>query len=185
MTKSIGSGKAAAVRLRIGISSCLLGEKVRYDGGHKKAASLIRALARYVEWVPVCPEQELGLGVPRPAMRLEGSAAAPRLITIESRVDHTQGMARFARRRVGELAALALDGYIFKSNSPSCGTTKVPVVTRGRAVRRGVGIFARQLMSRLPGVPVGEESELADPASRARFLEKARACRRRRELAGR
>jgi uncharacterized protein YbbK (DUF523 family) len=146
--------------------------KVRYDGGDKQDRFLTRTVSRYCEWVPVCPEFEVGLGVPREAMRLEGSLDAPRLMTICTRVDHTQAMASFARRRIRELAALNLDGYIFKRGSPSCGTRGVPVMLAGgrREVRRGVGLFAREFMARLPQVPVEEEGRLADPAVRESFF---------------
>jgi uncharacterized protein YbbK (DUF523 family) len=146
--------------------------KVRYDGGDKKDRFLTRTVSRYCEWIPVCPEFEVGLGVPREAMRLEGSVDAPRLMTIRTRVDHTRAMASFARRRVRELAALDLDGYIFKRGSPSCGTRGVPVIPsgRGKETRRGVGLFAREFMARLPQVPVEEEGRLADPAVRASFF---------------
>src|SRR5262245_15015234 len=97
-------------QLRVGVSACLLGHEVRYDGGHKRDAFLTETLAPYVEWVPVCPELELGLGVPRESIRLEGSARAPRLVGVTSRTDHTAAMARFAARRVGALARLDLSG---------------------------------------------------------------------------
>src|SRR5437867_10025338 len=97
-----------AIPVLVGISQCLLGDNVRYDGGHKRDSVLIEALGRYVEWVPVCPEVEIGLGTPREPMRLVGDLHAPRLITTNTGVDHTNAMTRFAQQRVRELEALNL-----------------------------------------------------------------------------
>src|SRR5438093_8568967 len=116
-----------AIRVRVGISQCLLGENVRYDGGHKLDRMLVETLGRSVEWVPVCPEVEVGLGTPRDPMRLVGDPHAPRLVTINTGVDHTDTMNRFAQQRVRELEALNLSGFIFKSASPSCGIGRVPL----------------------------------------------------------
>src|SRR5438093_12879414 len=111
---------------RVGISQCLLGDNVRYDGGHKRDSVLIEALGRYVEWVPVCPEVEVGLGTPREAMRLVGERQAPRLVTITSGIDRTDAMNRFARQRVRELEALNHSGFVLTHASPSCGRPQVP-----------------------------------------------------------
>ena len=154
-------------RLRIGISRCLVGEQVRHDGGHKRDDVLLDALSRYVEWVPVCPEVEVGLGTPREPMRLAGDPRAPRLITINTGVDHTDAMNRFARQRVRELEALDLSGYIFKADSPSCGIK----------TQEGVGLFARAFMEHFPRIPVEEEGRLHDPQAIKNFLERARAYR--------
>ena len=154
--------------LRIGISQCLLGENVRHDGGHKRDGFLLEALGRQVEWVPVCPEVELGLGTPREPMRLVGDPQAPRLITITTGVDHTDAMNRFARQRVRELEALDLSGYVFKSDSPSCGIGGVSLET---------GLFARVFMAHFPLMPVEEESRLHDAQAVKNFLERVRAYR--------
>src|SRR5512135_523699 len=106
-------------KLKLGISACLLGEKVRYDGGHKLDRYIKETLGKYVDWVPVCPEVEYGLPVPREAMRLVGTASAPRLMTSRTEVDHTDGMRRWAGQRLDELEKEALCGFIFKSRSPS------------------------------------------------------------------
>src|SRR5712692_6111307 len=136
---------------RIGISPCLLGDNVRYDGGHKLDSVLIETLGRYVEWVPVCPEVEVGLGTPREPMRLVGDLDAPRLITINTRVDHTEAMNRFAHHRGRELEALNLSGFVFKSASPSCGTAQVSLFnTQGKETYDGVGLFARAFMAHFP-----------------------------------
>jgi len=158
--------------LRLGISACLLGQAVRYDGGHKRDPFLAETLGRFVEWVPVCPEVELGLGVPREPIRLEGDPAAPRLVGANSRRDLTRAMTRFARARAAELARLDLVGYVFKKDSPSCGLEGVRVHGGGRPRRRGTGLFARALMERLPLLPVEEEGRLRDTALRARFIER-------------
>nr|MBI3613275.1 DUF523 and DUF1722 domain-containing protein [Nitrospirota bacterium] len=159
--------------IRIGISRCLLGEEVRYDGGHKRDSFLADTLGRHVEWVPVCPEVEAGLGTPREAMRLVGSAEAPRLLTIKSGLDHTHMMERFSRHRVRELDAMDLSGYVFKQGSPSCGVERVRVYRdQGMPARNGVGLFARIFQERFPLVPVEEEGRLADPSLRDNFLER-------------
>src|SRR5437867_1578905 len=131
--------------LRLGISACLLGQAVRYDGGHKRDPFLAETLGRFVEWVPVCPEVELGLGVPREPIRLEGDPAAPRLVAAKSRRDLTRAMTRLARARAAELARLDLVGYVFKKDSPSCGMERVRVHGGGRPRRRGTGLFERAL----------------------------------------
>jgi uncharacterized protein YbbK (DUF523 family) len=160
-------------KIRLGISSCLLGEPVRYDGGHKHDAYLTDALGRFVEWIPVCPEVECGLPVPREAMRLEGDPASPRLVAIRTHLDHTERMLAWARRRVEELAAGGLSGFVFKANSPSCGREGVPVYdARGTAQEIGVGLFARLFMERFPHLPVEDEERLHDPALRENFIER-------------
>jgi uncharacterized protein YbgA (DUF1722 family)/uncharacterized protein YbbK (DUF523 family) len=160
-------------RLRVGVSTCLLGEEVRFDGGHKRDPFLTETLGPWVEWVPVCPEVELGLGIPREPIRLEGDAAAPRLVAPKSGRDHTDAMVRLARARVGTLARAGLDGYVLKKDSPSCGMERVRVYgAKGPPLRRGVGIFARALMDRLPLLPVEEEGRLHDPCLRENFVER-------------
>ncbi len=163
----------APEKVRLGISSCLLGEPVRYDGGHKRDAYLVDTLGRFVEWVPVCPEVECGLSVPREAMHLEGDPASPQLVTLRTHVDQTERMLVWARRRVEELAAGGLSGFVFKANSPSCGRECVPVQdARGMAQESGVGLFARTLVDRFPLLPVEDEERLCDPALRENFIER-------------
>jgi uncharacterized protein YbbK (DUF523 family) len=154
---------------RVGISSCLLGQNVRYDGGHKRDPFAAGRLGQLVTLVPVCPEVELGMGVPREPVRLERSARGVRMVGTTSGTDHTAAMKRFARRRVAELEALDLSGYVFKKNSPSCGPRGVPVFgmrTKGR------GLFAEALRDRLPRLPVVDESDLADRAGQEKFLKR-------------
>src|SRR2546426_11459453 len=126
MTRRHGYVQANAMApLRLGISACLLGHEVRYDGGHKRDPLLVETLGRFVEWVPVCPEVELGLGVPREPIRLEGNPAAPRLVAVNSRTDLTAAMRRLAHARAQQLARLDLAGYVLKMDSPSCGMERV------------------------------------------------------------
>ena len=162
--------------LRIGISSCLLGDEVRFDGGHKRDAPLLEAFAPHVEWVRVCPEVEIGMGVPREPVRLVQSGGDLRMIAVHTGTDHTEAMREFAARRVQALAAMDLRGYVLKSDSPSCGLHGVKVfdVNEGDAepVRRGTGLFAAALTSAFPDLPIAEERQLADPASRANFLDR-------------
>src|SRR5205809_7765410 len=162
-----------AIPVLVGISQCLLGDNVRYDGGHKRDSVLIEALGRYVEWVPVCPEVEIGLGTPREPMRLVGDLHAPRLITTNTGVDHTDAMTRFAQQRVRELEALNLSGFVFKSASPSCGIRGVPLFNaQGTETQDGVGLYARAFMEHFPLIPVEEEGQLHDPQALKNFLER-------------
>lgn len=170
-------------KIRLGVSACLLGARVRYDGGEKRADALLRALGDDVEWVPVCPEVELGLGVPRPPIVLVGSRRAPRLVEPESGRDLTVRMRRLARARVRQLARLGLDGFVLKSRSPSCGLRDVPVVGRDGRRRRGRGLFAAELARGARGVAIEEESRLADRRVRARFVARVRAAAQRRASA--
>jgi uncharacterized protein YbgA (DUF1722 family)/uncharacterized protein YbbK (DUF523 family) len=171
-------------RLRLGVSSCLLGEQVRFDGGHKHDRFLTDVLGRYVEWVPVCPELEVGMGVPRESVRLEGDPDAPRMVGVRTGTDHTAAMRRFAAARVRQLAGLDLHGYVFKKGSPSCGMERVKLYgARGMPSRRGRGLFAAAFMQALPLLPVEEEGRLHDPILRENFIERLFAYRRWRDLA--
>ncbi|MCC2641639.1 MAG: uncharacterized protein K0S45_2052 [Nitrospira sp.] len=159
--------------LRIGISRCLLGEAVRFDGGHKRDEFLADLLGRYVEWVPVCPEVEAGLGTPREAMRLVGDPEQPRLVTIKSGQDHTDALETMILNRLPELERLALSGYVFKKDSPSCGVKPVRTYNEhGMPEGKGIGLFARAFMSRFPLIPVEEEERLRDPLLREHFIER-------------
>jgi uncharacterized protein YbbK (DUF523 family)/uncharacterized protein YbgA (DUF1722 family) len=156
------------VRVRVGISACLLGREVRWDGGHRRDPLIARLFGSFVEWVPVCPEVELGLGVPREPIELSGSAVHPRLLGTRSGRDLTGAMDRFARRRVDELARFDLAGYVSKSESPSCGLASARIDGRPGAT----GAFARVLVERLPLLPVEEEARLRDAAIREHFVER-------------
>jgi len=170
-------------KIKLGISSCLLGEKVRFDGGHQWDRFITDTLGNYVEFVAVCPEVESGLSVPREAMRLVGDPAHPRLLTMRTGIDHTERLVTWAHRRVQELAAQDLCGFIFKSKSPSSGMARVNVYNdQGVPGPRGVGIFARIFMERFPGLPVADEGRLYDPALRENFIERLFVLKRWREL---
>jgi len=167
--------------IRIGVSSCLLGAEVRFDGGHRRSDFIVDTLGRFVEFVPVCPEVEIGLGVPRETLRLvRASVAHPiRIVANQSGVDHTQAMNSYARRRVAALAAEELSGYILKKDSPSCGMERVRVYgPSGMPARDGAGLFAAALMKRYPSLPVEEEGRLCDPHLRENFIERVFAYRR-------
>ena len=169
-------------RIRIGISECLLGAKVRYDGGHKHDRYITGTLGRYFEFVPVCPEVGYGLGIPREALRLVGDPSSPRLVAGRSGTDHTEGMLRYARGVVKDLGKENLCGFIFKSDSPTSGMERVRVYTeKGMPAKKGVGVFARVFMEHFPLVPVEEEGRLHDPVLRDNFLERIFSLRRWRE----
>ena len=167
-------------RPRIGISSCLLGDEVRFDGGHKRAASLIAALDPVVDWVRVCPEVELGLGVPREPVQLVKMARGTRMIAVQTRIDHTDAMREYAARRVTQLASANLSGYVLKARSPSCGLHDVRVYDdAGSIAATGTGLFAAALRAALPELPVDDELRLEDPGAREAFLSRVRAYARR------
>src|SRR2546426_1155246 len=167
-------------KIRLGVSACLLGARVRYDGGHKRAGALLRALGADVEWVPVCPEVELGLGVPRPPIVLVGFPSSLRLIEPESGPDLTGPMRRLAPARARQPARPGLDGFVLKSRSPSCGLRGVPVGARDGRRRRGRGLFAAELVRGARGLVIEEESRLADRRVRARFVARVWAAAQRR-----
>ena len=171
-------------RIKVLVSACLLGEKVRYDGGHKRDLFLIETLGPFVEWVRVCPEADCGLPVPREAMRLVGDPKHPRLVTNKIGVDHTERMERWAKARLEELSGLDLCGYICKKDSPSSGMERVKVYGTGDGVpaRTGAGVFTRMFMERFPRVPVEEEGRLTDPVLREMFIERVFCLRRFRDL---
>ena len=160
-------------KIRLGVSACLLGENVRFDGGHKLDRFITDTLGQFVEYVPVCPEVECGLPVPREAMRLVGDPANPRLVTSRTQVDHTERMVAWARKQVPELESEGLCGCIFKSNSPSSGMERVRVYdANGVPSKSGVGIFARVFMEHFPLLPVEDEGRLHDMKLRENFIER-------------
>jgi len=160
--------------IRVGISSCLLGSPVRFDGGHKLDRYLRDTLGAFVDWVPVCPEVECGLPVPREALRLVGDPRDPRLVTARTGVDHTAGMKAWAARRLDALEREDLCGFVFKSRSPSSGMRQVKVYPPEGGVPKpaGVGIFARAFIERFPLLPVEDEGRLNDPQLREGFIER-------------
>ena len=165
--------KSKIVEILIGISSCLLGNRVRYDGSHRLDLYLRETLGKLVRFVPVCPEMDIGLGVPRETIRLESSGDGVRLMATESRRDLTTRMTRYSRTRTRELARAGLSGYILKKNSPTCGMKDVKVHEKsGAPSRNGVGLFAAALKEINPLLPMEEEGRLTDPRLRESFLER-------------
>jgi uncharacterized protein YbbK (DUF523 family) len=159
--------------IRVGISACLLGHQVRYDGGHKHDHFLSDTLGELFEWIPVCPEVELGLGVPRPTLRLERHGDEVRMLMPSESKDYTAAMRAYSERRVDSLAGENLSGFVLKSRSPSCGVRGVKVHLPGGddpESRDGVGLFACVLQARLPDLPVEEETRLGDPLLREQWI---------------
>jgi uncharacterized protein YbgA (DUF1722 family)/uncharacterized protein YbbK (DUF523 family) len=158
-------------KFKIGISSCLLGNEVRWNSGHKLDKYLTNTLGQFVEYVPVCPEVEAGFGVPRESFRLVGDPDAPRLITFKSKTDHTDRMVTWAKKRVRELEKEDLCGFIFKSDSPSSGMIRVKVYNeKGMPHKVGIGIFARAFMEHFPLIPVEDDGRLNNPLIRENFI---------------
>ena len=170
-------------RPRVGISRCLLGDKVRYDGTHKRDGSLIEALSGDVEWVPVCPEVEVGMGTPREPIHLVAMSDGVRsgeecvtLLGVGTGEDWTDRMTQWTRQRVQELQALNLSGFILKARSPSCGVRGVPIRppslrfgAAGNPGSTGRGLFAQALLDAMPELPIADEEELGDSSARERF----------------
>ena len=173
----------AADEIRIGISSCLLGEKVRWDGGHKHQHFLTDTMGPFVTYVPVCPEVEIGLGIPRETIRLQQGERGVRLVGTKTGADHTEAMRSWAAGRLEEIAGLDLCGYVLKKDSPSCGMERVRIYSgKGMPEKNGRGLFAEALLARFPLLPVEEEGRLNDPWLRENFLERVFAYRRLRGL---
>lgn len=175
--------------IRIAISACILGQEVRYDGGHKHSRFLTDTFGPYVEYVPLCPEMELGLGVPRETLRLlEGGpeeVGGVRLVTGRTGVDHTEAMRAWAIQRCRDLEALDLQGAIVQKGSPSCGMERVRVYPQsgaGQAMKKGTGIFTHVLRSHFPFLPIEEDGRMNDPVLRENFIERVFAYRRIRDL---
>ena len=169
-------------KIRIGVSACLLGQLVRFDGGHKHDRYLTDTLGEYLDFVPVCPEVESGFSIPRETLRLVGDPKAPRLITSRTNIDYTDHMLGWAEKRVRELEAENLCGFIFKSDSPSSGLMRVKVYNpKGMAEKKGVGLFAQAFTRHFPLLPVEEEGRLNDPVLRETFIEQIFTLKRWRE----
>lgn len=171
-----------AEKIKLGISSCLLGEKVRHDSGHKLDPFLRDTLGQWVQYVQVCPEVECGLPTPREAMRLVGDPDNPRLVTNKTGIDYTEKMKTWGAGRLRELEKEGLCGYIFKSKSPSSGMERIEVYNvRGKPVKNGVGIWARMFMDHFPLLPVEDEGRLHNPVLRENFIERVFVFKRWRE----
>ncbi|MGL4830363.1 MAG: YbgA family protein, partial [Vibrio sp.] len=157
--------------LKIGISACLLGAKVRFDGGHKISHFVTDELARYVEFVSVCPEIGMGLPVPRATLRLISEGVRIALVeTKDGTRDHTEGLERYSQQKVAELQTSDLCGYIVCAKSPSCGMERVKVYKQHGTEKEGVGIYTRILMEKMPWLPVEEDGRLNDPVLRENFI---------------
>lgn len=169
-------------KIKLGVSACLLGQKVRFDGGHKHDRFITDTLGQYVEFFPVCPEVEVGFSVPRESLRLVGDPQNPRLKTTKTSIDHTDLMLNWAKEKVVELEKENLCGFIFKSKSPSSGMERVKVYSeKGMPQHSGIGLFARAFMEHFPIIPVEEEGRLHDPKLRENFIESIFALKRWRE----
>lgn len=160
-------------KIRLGVSSCLLGEQVRYDGGHKYDHTISETLGRFFSFVPICPEHECGMSVPREAMRLVGDGASPRLITIASGRDLTEQMVDFCRHKLDEVAQLDLGGFVLKRRSPSCGIRSASLFDENGELRADTcnGLFVAALVSRFPRLPLIDEEQLAEPCKAAVFFD--------------
>jgi len=169
-------------KIPVGISTCLLGQPVRYNAGHKRDPYLVDTLGSFVDWVPVCPEVELGMGTPREPVHLVERDGITHMVGVDSREDWTYRMNTFARGRVAKLPPLC--GYVFKSDSPSCGAFRVKLYSEkpGPPVRRGVGLFVAEVQRQRPLLPIEEEGRLHDPTLREQFLERVFAYSRLRQL---
>ena len=162
-------------RIKLGVSKCLLGENVRYDGKHKLDRVIRNTLGQYLDFVPVCPEVECGMSIPREAMQLAGDPEFPRLMTIRTQKDLTDQMLNWTGIRLCQLEKEGLYGYIFKRNSPSCGMKGVNVYNeKGMPAKKGAGLFARAFMKRFPLLPTEGEDLLHDPGLRENFMAKIR-----------
>ncbi|MGD0291412.1 MAG: DUF523 and DUF1722 domain-containing protein [Candidatus Binataceae bacterium] len=165
--------------IRIGISACLLGQEVRFDGGHKRSDFLVDIFGPFVEFVPVCPEVEIGLGVPRETLRLVRDGDEVRLLGNKSGANQTDAMRRYSDRRTATLANDDLSGYVLKKDSPSCGMERVRIyAASGIPARDGRGLYADALMRRFPNLPIEEEGRLNDARLRDNFIERVFAYRR-------
>jgi uncharacterized protein YbgA (DUF1722 family)/uncharacterized protein YbbK (DUF523 family) len=170
-------------RPNIGISACLLGEKVRYDGGHRLDRYLKDVLGASVNWIPVCPEVECGMTVPREIMRLTGNPDSPRLVTLGSGTDQTERMMNWTKKRLNNLEKQNLVGFVFKARSPSCGMRAVKIYNGlGFPQKKGTGLFAEAFTRRFPLVPVEEEGRLSQPGLRENFIERVFLYQRWKEL---
>ncbi len=170
--------------IRLGISSCLLGEQVRFDGGHKRDTFINEALGRFFEFIPVCPEVAIGLGIPRQPIRLVGNPAAPRAVGVrDPDLDVSDALGNYGMRMGRKLGDIS--GYIFKKGSPSCGMERVKVYQKGQPGKGGTGLYARAFMDQQPLLPAEEEGRLGDPVLRENFIERVFAYRRWQELQAR
>jgi uncharacterized protein YbgA (DUF1722 family)/uncharacterized protein YbbK (DUF523 family) len=160
-----------ASKIKVGVSSCLLGEKVRWDGNHKQDTVVKNQLGRIFEWVPTCPEVEIGMGIPRESVQLTGNPKSPRMVGTTTATDWTRRMNRYSKKRSRELAKINVCGYIFKSKSPSCGIARIKILSNnGKTQSKGRGLFAELFIQQYPLVPVEDEDRLRDARVRENFI---------------
>ncbi len=163
----------------VGISPCLLGKKVRYDGGQRRNRYITDILGKYFAWIPVCPEVEYGLGIPREPMQLVGDRAKPRIVTISTGIDHTDGMVKWVENKLVELEKEDLCGFIFKSKSPSSAIRGVRIISpSGVECGVGPGIFGGAFIKHFSLIPAIDDEQLGNPVLRKDFLEKVFALKR-------
>lgn len=163
-------------KILIGISSCLLGNKVRYSGDHALDREILETLGPHCQWLPVCPEREYGLPAPREPMILQGDIYNNQLRTIFTGINHTSGLVKWSFSKLKILRDAGICGFIFKSKSPSCGLYDVKIYHDHKIIyNKGVGIFSRFFTLQQPEIPVIDEKALHDPAAREVFLAKAHA----------
>lgn len=159
--------------LILGVSSCLLGENVRSNGGHARDDFVMKGLGPYVRFVPVCPEAEVGMGTPREVVRLVGTAEAPRMVGTKSGTEWTDRMGAFTQERAESLATEDLDGFVFKKSSPSCGLFRVKLYDKnGVPTYAARGVWAMAMARRHPLLPMEEDGRLNDPRLRENFVER-------------
>ncbi|MFK7872818.1 MAG: YbgA family protein [Oligoflexales bacterium] len=170
--------------IMIGVSSCLLGEKVRFDAQHKRHWYINEILGKYFKYVPVCPELEVGMGVPRKSVRLVGDIHQPSMIEPRSGEDWTSAMNTYSKKRVQKLHGLS--GYLFKKGSPSCGAFRVKVYQEktGIPLPDGMGLFSKEFQKQWPLIPIEEEGRLNDYKIRENFIERVFGYHRLQELCG-
>ena len=168
--------------IKIGISSCLLGENVRYDGQHKYAGYIVEALGQYVDFLQVCPETAIGLGVPRHPVRLLNRNGNICAVGVDDPdIDITEALTRFGKKQAAVLNTVC--GYIFKSRSPSCGITDTPIITNTNEIY-GAGLYARQIIETFPLLPVTDEVSLRHRNHMDHFIEQVLAYNRRQQITG-
>ena len=172
---SLGAWRAwhdKGMPIRLGVSSCLLGNEVRFDGGHKRSRFVVDELGEWVKFVSVCPEVEIGMGIPRPTIRIEERDGKVRLVAPKTGEDFTQRMTDYSKKKVKDLLKQGLDGFVLKKGSPSCGPFRVKVYGKEQPLRHdGMGFFAAALRERWPQLPVEDEGRLNDNAIRENFIE--------------
>lgn len=170
-------------KIPVGISSCLLGEAVRYDGGHKLDAYIVGTLAQYFNFKPFCPEMAIGMGTPRPTIKLvKQGDEIHSVVASNPDVDVTDALRGYANQLQPDFSGLC--GYILKKGSPSCGMERVKVYLNNQPQQIGIGIYAKTMMQNNPLLPVEEEGRLGDPKLRENFIQRVYVLHRWQQLVG-